>query len=443
MYKCVLLDLDGTLTNTNSNSYEAIKYGREGFSPNQIPLIDGALEFLKSLLVQGFVPVVVSDSHYKFVPVVVKKRFSDELNFDIPCISLADKPNVEKAKAELDPIFKSHGLDVSDCIMVGDTCKDVEFARSLGIPSVLCSLECADKSEDKFVGYGWKYDHQGSGPTYTVKNYQELLSILQDPRGNLYPVEQLKTGVITPNSVCRPIKIDSTKRQSGGYSFIRALGRQAEGACDEYGVAQLYKQFQGSGPAQSEISRQIGSVLGEYLQFTQGAPLPYDFFKDFVLTCVPDKSSTQPPNKMQNLMESIKVQNAVYEPKLFSWVENEIGTIRNHKTKIDRLEFIKRRLQFNTNEKTKIAGKNVIMIDDQLTTGATAEACIQMLNENGAVNIMFLVPFFMTTEVSIKKCPHCHKPMKLRYRRKDQKPFFSCPNSQWGGDGCGYIEDFS
>lgn len=59
-----------------------------------------------------------------------------------------------------------------------------------------------------------------------------------------------------------------------------------------------------------------------------------------------------------------------------------------NKSRIDRLKEKKYTL---LNNKDKINGKNILLIDDVLTTGATINECVKLLKENGAENISVAV----------------------------------------------------
>ena len=55
----------------------------------------------------------------------------------------------------------------------------------------------------------------------------------------------------------------------------------------------------------------------------------------------------------------------------------------------ERQKNVKNRFAFN--KRKDIEGKTVILIDDVLTTGATASGCIRVLRENGAADVILLV----------------------------------------------------
>ena len=91
---------------------------------------------------------------------------------------------------------------------------------------------------------------------------------------------------------------------------------------------------------------------------------------------------------------------------------NQVDIIANEISKICKIPLIKNVLirtkntkpQFNLNktkrieningafdiiDKTKILGKNILLIDDIYTTGTTLKECIKILKENGAENVYY------------------------------------------------------
>ena len=88
--------------------------------------------------------------------------------------------------------------------------------------------------------------------------------------------------------------------------------------------------------------------------------------------------------------------------------------------------------------------KNIIVLDDQLTTGATAFEIRKKLEEQNVGNILIVTLFYMSLLVLDDKiCPRCGKPLVIKTNRKKGTKFYSCQPLQFGGDGCGYIENIN
>ena len=91
---------------------------------------------------------------------------------------------------------------------------------------------------------------------------------------------------------------------------------------------------------------------------------------------------------------------------------------------------------------SELKDKNVIIIDDQNTTGGTAFAITNLLRAKGVKNILFVTLFYLISNVENEKlCPRCQRRLKLKIRRADGNKFLSCVTPQYGGDGCGYTEN--
>ena len=132
----VLLDLDGTLVDTDKEAFNDIKFGRDrGFALSAIPSIRGAEAFVNALRDRGHSVTIVSDSHDAYVGPVAENRFR------VPWLALSDKPNTAKLRAYLKEVFGFPGkVAAEEFLFVGDTKLDVQLARGLSIPSAMLSL---------------------------------------------------------------------------------------------------------------------------------------------------------------------------------------------------------------------------------------------------------------------------------------------------------------
>ena len=73
MGKIILVDLDGTLTDTAHVNFKAQKDGQSETIVENIPIIKGAVEFLKKLKELGHIPVIISDSHPRYVDPIAQQ----------------------------------------------------------------------------------------------------------------------------------------------------------------------------------------------------------------------------------------------------------------------------------------------------------------------------------------------------------------------------------
>ena len=77
----------------------------------------------------------------------------------------------------------------------------------------------------------------------------------------------------------------------------------------------------------------------------------------------------------------IKINNRVLRRNRFTKTQTKFS-LEERKTNIDGA--------FSIRNKQKIEGKNIILIDDVITTGATTKECAKMLVENGAAKVYAL-----------------------------------------------------
>lgn len=437
----ILIDLDGTLINTVHPSWKPYKDGKEGYNTeailSQVPVFTGAKEFISSRKNKGDHVVVVSDSHFRYVNPICNM-------LDVECVSLADKPNT----AKLDKFLNAHlnykqDVELGNCVVVGDTKLDIEMGRHIGAMTIwFLPYSITNEIKDERDGIGDEMLSKKMGPTFAAKTFQEIETIIDSPTNYLYSIEASFVGA-TSN---RAIKLNSNKYGDGSYVCIRCLARQEQGACDRYARADKYYMM--SNPQRTEEFLSIlATGVSNYLNhpsLNQG----WDYF-----TYLTDKRSTTPPNKMKEIFD--KVETNIPKIQLLKWSDEVQGSLREQNRYLDRQAFLQNYLSvecplettsdlFGQEIQTPISltDRNIVVLDDQFTTGATAWHVIRKLKELGARNVLFIAMFQMVLPVNNGvTCPKCGKPMLIKMRRSDGHRFYSCTPPQYGGSGCGFIQD--
>lgn len=424
----ILLDLDGTLTDTAHEKFKPFKDGKEPTIISDIPLIQGAREFIIEIQAKGHIAIIVSDSHPDYV-----NKISNEI-FKIPAVSLTDKPNIEKtlkfiqSNQELKSLFENK----DNLIMVGDSWLDIELGRRLNIRTVLTKFYKATSVEVR-DGIGQELKPIKMGATYYAKTFQELSQIIENPNKSLLALEAIFQGETSDNMV-RFL----TRHYNGNFIAFRCLARQEDGECDRFSRADKYKQIDSPQRSQEFLSL-LAQAVSNYL--TRVAKFP-EYHWDY-LTYVSDKKTTNPPNKMQEIFELIN--SNISKIKLFEWSQDVEGNLRNQPNYTARRGFISKYLK--TKEEVDLKGKSIIVIDDQFTSSATAQEIAQQLRNKGAKNILFVSLFYLILPVEIKTCPNiingevCGKNLKIKINSNNGNKFYSCPTPQYRGNGCGYIEN--
>ena len=437
----ILIDLDGTIINTVHPTWKPYKDGLENFSIEpylaQVPVFPGAREFIASRKAQGDTIVVVSDSHFRYV-----NPICDILGLDR--ISLADKPNTQKLIEFLDihPNYKQ-AVDNGDCFVIGDTKLDIELGRHIGAKTIwFLPYKITDDIKDERDGIGDELLCKKMGPTFATKSFDEMNQILDAPLSFLYSIEAAFVGKITS----RGVRINDNRYSDGTYACVRCLARQEQGDCDIYARADKYYMM--SNPQRTrELVETLSKGISNYLNhdaFQRG----WDYF-----TYLTDKRTTTPPNKMKEIFDL--VETSIPKVRLLKWADNVQGSLREQNLYADRQSFLQKYLSVECPTETtmdmsgqeqhtpiSLTEKNVIVLDDQLTTGATAWHVIRKLKEQGARNVLFIAMFQMVLPVNNKvMCPRCGQPMLIKMRRSDGHRFYSCTPAQYGGSGCGYIQD--
>lgn len=438
----ILIDLDGTLINTVHPIWKPYKDGQENCIIDnylaQLPVFPGAREFLNSRKAKGDNVVVVSDSHYRYVIPICNM-------LGVECVSLADKPNTSK----LNQFFETHqnykqDFDNGHCFVIGDTKLDIELGRQIGAMTIwFLPYQITEDIKDERDGIGDEMLSKKYGPTYAAKTFDEMERILDAPLSNLYSIEATFANSIS----YRAVRFNDNRYRDGSYACIRCLARQEQGACDRYARADKYYIM--SNPQRTqEFIRTLAEGISNYINQPALISQRWDYF-----TYLTDKRSTTPPNKMKDIFDS--VETSVPKVQLLKWADNVYGSLREQNLYSDRQAFLQNYLSvecpfvtsidmFGQEQQTalSLSGKNIIVLDDQLTTAATAWHVIRKLKEKGARNVLFIAMFQMTLSVSNGMiCPRCGKPMLIKIRRTDGHRFYSCTPPEYRGDGCGYIQD--
>lgn len=439
----ILIDLDGTILNSVHPTWKPYKDGQDNYRIeaylDKLPFFSGAKKFLQMQKQNGNPILIVSDSHPKYVEPISKYIECD-------CVSLADKPNQTKLFTYLDnhPDYKEM-IKSGDCVLIGDTALDIELGRKIGIPTIwirLYPITKEIKNDKDKVG-----DEMASlkmGPTYTVKSFTEIQQILDNPINSLYVIESLFAG----GESSKAIRYSQKRFTDGSYAALRCLARQESGVCDKYARADKYYLI-ANPDRPAELVSNLAKGISSYLKQVTVADQDWDY-----ITYLADKQTTVPQNKMKEIFDLVETQ--IPKVQLFKWSNIVSGSLRNRNLYNERKDFLEQYLSIDvtdvkgqglllTDNKSKlnIKGKNIIVIDDQLTTGATAWYTIRKLKAKGAKNILFIALFQMILPVaSDVLCPNCGRPMDIKIRRYDGYKFYSCTPFKYRGDGCGYIIDY-
>ena len=439
----VLIDLDGTLTDTAHEKYKPYKDGLQETNLALIPIFKGAKEFIVSLKAKGHFPVIVSDSHPKYVKKIATNIFnlnaediqnSGELN---QVICLADKPNIDRTFShlsaiadEVDPHLPMIKLteDKDNFIMIGDSWLDIELGRRLNIKTILTNFYKATSIEVR-DGIGQELKPMKMGATYYAKTFDEVNKIIEKPIQNLLALEAIFQGENSENMV-RFL----TRHSNNGFIAFRCLARQEDGECDRFARADKYYQIDNPERTQEFVSLLAKSVTNYLKRVAKFPEYNWDY-----ITYVSDKKTTTPPNKMKEIFDI--VDTTIQKVKLFEWSENVIGSLRNQPNYQSRRDFISANLQ--TSKEIDLSNKNIIVIDDQFTSSATANEISQQLRNKGVKNILFISLFYLILPIESKNCPKCNKALKIKINKKNGNKFYSCLPPKFGGQGCGFIENIA
>lgn len=420
----LLLDLDGTLTNTAHSKFKPMKDGLKDTVLSEIPIFPGAIDFIKKQKENGNTLIIVSDSHPKYVNKIASQIF------EIDCVSLTDKPNVQKTISFINSAqsLKEQFDNKDNFLLIGDSWLDIELGRRLNIRTVLTKFYKASKVEERDgIGQDWKPVKMG--PTYYAKTFDEINEIIENPLPNLLAIESIFQGHNSSKAVDFKFQ-----RYNDGFIAFRCLGRQNDGECDKYARADKYYQIDNPSRSQDfllKLSKATENYLNNVISYKK---YKWDYF-----TYLSDKETTKPPNKMKEIFDLVNIE--VEKTKIFDWKQGIDGSLRSRPDYKARREFISQNLFIKNG--IDVNGKNIIILDDQFTSSATAYEVSTQLRKNGAKNILFVALFYLILPIESKDCPKCKKPLKIKIRKSDGNKFYSCLPPKFGGNGCGYTENIN
>lgn len=419
----LLLDLDGTLTNTAHPKFKEMKDGKISTIVDEIPVFDGALDFINEQKEKGNTLIIVSDSHPKYVKPIAENIFK------IDFVCLTDKPNIEKT---LKHIQENESLNLSfqnkdNFVMIGDSWLDIELGRRLKIRTVLTKFYKATKIDERDgIGQDWKPIKTGA--TYYANSYIELSEIIDNPIKNLLAIE----AIFQEEKSDKMVKFHFKKSQDGNFIAFRCLARQEDGECDRFSRADKYFHIDNLARSKDFIST-LANGITNYIKRVEKYP---EYNWDYI-SYVSDKKTTNPPNKMREIFDLVETK--FEKLKIFEWSKDVEGKLRYQPNYKARKEFIKKYLGIIPNLDLK--NKNIIVIDDQFTSSATAHEICYQLRNNGVKNILFIALFYLILPVVSKSCPKCDKLLSIKINKNKGTKFYSCTPPQYKGNGCGYIEN--
>ncbi len=423
----VFIDLDGTLIDTAHPRWRPYQDGQYPVDVNEIRglIFPGAVDFLQKCFQRGINVVLVSDSHPRYVEPIRNM-------LGLEGISLADKPNTQRLDGyiAISPILQQELAHPENCFFIGDTKLDIEIGRKMRIRTILLQLySLPDPDVDVRSGVGDRMGNLKMGPTYCAYSFGEVLQILNEPDKNLYVLESKFIGLESN----REIHFWKKDYSNDIKTAILCLARQEEGLCDAFARSDKYREI--SNPNRPpEFLDLLAGTLSSYLRFFESTCPPSVRWTH--LTYLSDKSSTKPPEKMKQIFD--RIQSDIPKARLLTWLEMNQGSLRNQVNYQSRKQFLNDYLRVD--DSIDLRGANIIVIDDQLTTSATAHYVIKQFRERGAKNVFFIAFFQMIMEVGDAMiCPQCGQKMKIRRRARDGKRFYSCVPPQYGGQGCGNI----
>lgn len=158
-----------------------------------------------------------------------------------------------------------------------------------------------------------------------------------------------------------------------------------------------------------------------------------------VVTVIPAKENKI--KRLENMLEAIKPEHegVQFLPELFYFLEGAPSL--KSLPKVQRSETLKKYLRVNSKYISSIAGKNILILDDVITTGSTLKVSCELLIDLGANAVLgSCIAKTVSLQREFKQCPKCDSELILRKNHTTQARFWSCPKKNAAGQYCGHTE---
>lgn len=160
-----------------------------------------------------------------------------------------------------------------------------------------------------------------------------------------------------------------------------------------------------------------------------------------IVTIIPRKP--QKPRRLEIVLDRMREfaagigMNTVFDPGVFFFDEDSAPSLRGHGAHQRLLE---QQAHLHLRQR-RVAGKNIIVIDDVVTTGATINRALSLLDEAGC-SAAFGLGIAKTVSIveDTKPCPKCQRDMLIRKNQKTGVRFWSC-SGFLAGKLCSHTED--
>lgn len=152
-------------------------------------------------------------------------------------------------------------------------------------------------------------------------------------------------------------------------------------------------------------------------------------FKFDIITVVPSKPKKNPrlENALANIQQCIGISNRSFIKDLFQFHENSPSLKTIIGGKPERIKALEFHLHLNERYKERLSGKNILIIDDVLTTGSTIERCFNLLDAN-LVSKHYAICLAKTVSYKDNNllCPQCSRPLAIRKNQQKGTRFYGC-----------------